>query len=223
MSDARNLVSQTQAELATLDEQIRNHPYLQALDAGRIPRERLKLFAGEQYHIISTDLRSVALMLARFGGVIAREFFSGFLQGETAAFQSLLTFGAALGMSENELSAYDPLPGAYAYSAYVARLALYATEAEIAGAFLVNLAAWGANCGRMSRALRDRYAFQAGDVAFFDLFAAPAPAFEEGALAVIERGLAAGTPAALIRRAARLLQGYELMFWDTMFQASQSE
>ncbi len=222
MSDAQRVVSMIQSELSALDERIRNHAYLQALDEGRVPRERLQLFAGEQYHIISTDLRSVALMLSRFGGGEGRNFFQNFLQGELAAFDALWPFGAALGMNEAELSTYDPLPGAYAYSAYVARLALYATEAEIAGAFLVNLAAWGANCGRMSQALRRQYAFQARDVAFFDLFAAPLPAFEQGALSVMDRGLAGGTAEPLIRRAARLLQAYELMFWDTLWPASQS-
>ena len=39
----------------------------------------------------------------------------------------------------------------------MAWLALYGSEAEVAAGFLVNFAAWAANCGRMSRALRDRY------------------------------------------------------------------
>jgi hypothetical protein len=38
-------------------------------------------------------------------------------------------------------------------AARVAWLALYGSEAEVAAGFLVNFPAWGANCGRMSRAL----------------------------------------------------------------------
>jgi hypothetical protein len=42
----------------------------------------------------------------------------------------------------------------------------------------------------------------------------------EPALAVVADGLAQGASARAIRRAARLLQGYELLVWDTMLQAS---
>jgi hypothetical protein len=34
--------------------------------------------------------------------------------------------------------------------------------------------------------------------------------------------LAGGVEAARIRRAARLLQGFELLYWDTMLQATQA-
>jgi hypothetical protein len=51
-------------------------------------------------------------------------------------------------------------------------------------------------------------------VAFFTFFASPPPGFEQRALAVIDAGLAAGDDPADARRAARLLQAYELRFWD---------
>src|SRR5215472_16259251 len=53
-------------------------------------------------------------------------------------------------------------------------------------------------------------------VRFFDLFAEPAPGFEERAPAVIAAGLERGVPPRLVRRAARLLQGYEMLYWDTL-------
>ena len=102
---------------------------------------------------------------------------------------------------------------------FVAWLALYGSDAELAAAFLVNFAAWGANCGRLSRVLQARYGLARTDVAFFDLFA-NLPPFEAEALSVIQGGLDRGIPAARIHRAARLLQGYELMFWDAMARAA---
>ena len=56
-------------------------------------------------------------------------------------------------------------------------------------------------------------------VSFFDLFANLPPA-DDTALAVIQGGLDRGVASALIERAARLLQGYELMYWDTMAEAA---
>jgi hypothetical protein len=53
-------------------------------------------------------------------------------------------------------------------------------------------------------------------VAFFDFFAGPAEDFEARALQVLDEGLAASDSPALARRATRLLQAYELSFWDAL-------
>jgi|HubBroStandDraft_4_1064222.scaffolds.fasta_scaffold907138_1 hypothetical protein len=68
--------------------------------------------------------------------------------------EALAKFTVALGMSDEKLRASEPIPAAFAYSAFVASLGMYGSDAEFAAAFLVNFAAWGANCGRMSIALR---------------------------------------------------------------------
>jgi hypothetical protein len=208
-------------ELQPVNARILSHPYLQALQAGRIPRERLQLFSTQQSHIIGSDLRSVALMVARASSERSRGFFMELLEGERAALQALGSFAAAIGTALSTSSRVDePLPGAFAYSAYVAWLSLYGSEAEFAGAFLINLPVWGANCGRMAEALRGKYGLTDADVAFFTLFATPPPGFEERAATVVAEGMAHRVFAAKIRRAASLLQGYELLFWDTMAQAS---
>jgi hypothetical protein len=122
-------------------------------------------------------------------------------------------------MSDGELSASEPIPAALAYSAFVAWLALYGSDAELAAAFAVNLPAWGANCGRISAALKAQYRLGDEAVSFFDLFANLPPG-DDTALAVIQGGLDRGVAPALIERAARLLQGYELMYWDTMVEVA---
>ncbi len=195
------------------------HPYLRALEAGELPREALRAFAGEQYFIIGSDLRSVAHLVSRFGGTPARTYFLGTLAGEQAALTALVAFARALGMDETALAAYEPLPGAHAYTCYMAWLALYGSEAEVAAAYLVNFPAWGQSCGRMSRALRERYGLGEANVRFFDQFAAAPPTFEADSLAVIAQGLARGVDERAVRRAARLLQAYELMYWDTLYAA----
>ena len=195
------------------------HPYPSALEAGRVPRDALKVFAGQQYQIITSDLRSIALTVSRHGTLPSRKFLLNVLQGEAAALDALLSFARALDMSEGELEAFEPLPAAHAYCAFVAWLALYGSDAELAGAFLTNFPTWGANCGRMSKALKERYNFDESDLAFFDLFA-KMPPFEEEAVVVIQAGLDRGIQPRLIHRAARLLQGYELMYWDAMAEAA---
>jgi len=221
MTDARQLMSETRAQLKSVEDRLFGHPYLAALEAGRIPREKLRLFAGEQYYIINSDLRSMALLVNRQAHLPSRDYFLGALQGEATARQALLTFARALQMGEGDLRAYEPLPGCQAYPAYIAWLALYGSDADFAAAFLVNLPAWGSNCRRMSTALKASYGLSTEDVLFFDLFASPAPEFEEDSLRVIQDGLDRGLDPQGVARAARLVQAYELMYWDALQQVSE--
>ena len=220
MVDAKALLEGIRQDLQTVTEQLLHHPYVQALEEGKIGREKLRLFAGEQYSIIASDLKSVAYLLSRFGSTPSRDFFLGILQGERAAWDALLALADALGLSEAQLSDHEPLAGAHAYTCYMAWLALYASDAEIAAAYLVNFPAWGQNCGRLSRILKERFGLGEKEVAFFDLFATPPVTFEAGALSIIQQGLDRGIEPSLIQRATRLLQAYELMYWDTLYGAS---
>jgi pyrroloquinoline quinone (PQQ) biosynthesis protein C len=220
MTDAKTVIAGIRQDLQPVTEQLLRHPYVQALEEGKIGREKLRLFAGEQYSIIASDLKSVAYLVSRFGSAPSRDFFLGILHGERAAWDALLTFADGLGLSEGQLGEHEPLPGAHAYTCYMAWLALYASDAEIAAAYLVNFPAWGQNCGRLSRILQERFGLGEKEVVFFDLFASPPATFEANALSVIQQGLDRGTEPRLIERAARLLQAYELMYWDTLYRNS---
>jgi pyrroloquinoline quinone (PQQ) biosynthesis protein C len=219
MVDAKALLGEIRQDLQTVSEQLLRHPYVQALEQGKIGRESLPIFAGEQYNIIASDLKSAAYLVGRFGSAPSRDFFLGILQGERAAWDALLTFAHAVGVSETQLRAHEPLPGGHAYTCYMAWLALYASDAEVA-AYLVNFPAWGENCGRLSRILKERFGLGEKEVAFFDLFASPPATFEASALSVIQQGLDRGSEPRLIQRAARLLQAYELMYWDALYRVS---
>jgi len=209
---AETLVEEIRADLAPVHGQLLGHPYVAAVEEGLIQLEQLRPFACEQHAIISSDLRSVAHLVSRFGG----DFFLDVLAGEQAALQALGTFETTLGLDADDLEAYEPLLGAHAYTAYMCWMAAYASDAEVAAAYLVNFPAWGESCARLSRALTGRYGLTPDQVHFFDLFAEPDGDFEQGALAVIAAGLERGVPERRLRRAARLLQGYELLYWDAL-------
>jgi pyrroloquinoline quinone (PQQ) biosynthesis protein C len=214
--DAETLIGEIARELQPVVDRLLSHPYVEALATGRVPREQLRTIAGEQYAIIESDLKSVAHLIGRFGGTAEMPFFLDVLAGERAAWEGLKALAVALGMTEADLQAYEPKAGAHAYTCYMAWLALYGSAAEVAAAYLVNFPAWGKNCGRLSTILKERYGLAEADVVFFDGFAAPAPEFEKSAREVIQRGLDAGVEPRRIGRAARLLQAYELLYWDAL-------
>jgi len=219
MNDAKEVVKKSRMDLRPLDEKILGHPYILALNEGKIPQDSLRTFAGQQYHIITSDLRSIASLLSRHGPLPSRPWLLAVLQGEAAALDALLTFAKKLSMNESDLKTFEPIPAAYAYCTYVAWLGMYGSDGELAGALLVNFAAWGANCGKMSKALQEHYGLTKEEVAFFELFS-QMPPFEKQVLEVIQGALDRGIEPALIHRAARMLQAYELMFWDAMAEAA---
>lgn len=213
---ARRLIQEIRAELAAVEAQIRNHPYITALENGQVSLDNLRAFAGEQYHILKSDLRSDAHMVSRFGATPGAQFFLDLVGGEAIAVGMMVDFAAALGRSEAALQQYEPRPRGQTYPSYAAWLAFYASDAAIAAAFLVNFAVFGENTGRMNVALQNRYGFTPQQTAFFDFFSSSSPTFEPMALAIIEAGLSSGADVRAIKRAARLLQAYEKDFWDAV-------
>jgi hypothetical protein len=215
VSGARELIDNLRTELGPLHDRIVGHRYVAAVENGEVSRDSLTVFALQQHHIIASDLRSIALLLARHGNLPSRPYLLNVLQGENSAFGKLAEFAQALGITTETLARSEPIPAAFSYSAFFAWLAMYGSDAEMAGALSMNFAAWGINCGRMSAALKSRYGMNPDAVSFFDLFANLPPA-GDAAIEVIQGGLERGVAAVAVARAARMLQAYELMYWDVM-------
>lgn len=213
---ARRLIAEIRAELRPVEDQIRRSRFVAALERGEVPLSSLRAFAGDQYNIIRSDLRSNAAMASRFGTTPGGQFFRDLVNGEALALGYILDFARALGLSEADLQAYEPRPRAQTYPSYVTALAHYGTDADIAASYLVNFAVFGENTGRMAVALRRKYGFTAQDTAFFDFFAGTDPNFEPQALAIIGAGLRGCAKERDIKRSARLLQAYEKDFWDAV-------
>jgi hypothetical protein len=203
--DAAELFALVRAELAPVADSLAGHRYLLEVESGRVPVESLRIFAGEQRAIIASDRNSFEHLMQRFPEPPAAGFFRELAAGEAEALRLLEPFAAAVGLGRE----YEPLAGCQAYSAYVAWLALNGSPADVALAFLANLETWARSCARMRDALRPAYGDDA--VAFFEFFARTSQGFEERALELV----ASGEPSSA-RRAARLLQAYELLYWDSL-------
>lgn len=210
------LVDTIGCDLRPVEERIRAHPFLAALDEGGVPTSVLQAFTGEQYFVLRSDRASFAQLAARYPDDPSGGLFLSMAAGEGQALVHLRRLAAALGRSETDLETYEPRAGCQAYPAFVAWLALHASRLDVAVAFLVNLDAWAANCGRMGRLLRHRYGLSADAVGFFEFFATPPPGLRDQIIDVASDGRRRGDATPPARRAARLLQAYELLFWDSL-------
>jgi hypothetical protein len=220
MADASALVEEARKAAGPVAEKLRAHPYIDAIEQGTLPHAELRRFAGEQWHIIASDLRSVAHLLSRYGVGRTRAFFLDVLEGERAALAAIEPLARVAGARIETLPDYEPMAGAHAYTCYMAWLGLYGSAGEVAAAYVVNFPTWGESCGRISRGLQAKYGFSAADVLFFDQFAAPAQGFEAAALGVIQEDLDRGGDPTGVLRAVRLLQAYELLYWDSLWGAA---
>jgi thiaminase len=214
-----DFIRNLQSSLSDISAIILNHPYILALDKNEIRRDKLELFVSEQYHIIRNDRRNFALMISKASNDIATKLFLDCLSVEVEALDTLFIMTRELGVSINKLESYEPMAGSNAYTNYLTRLAVYGSDAEILTTVLVDFPIWGANCGKMSSALKRNYGYDDSSCRFLDKFAVPLPEdfvnksneLIKSALPVYEKEMT---------RAARLILEYELSFWNTIHKYS---
>jgi hypothetical protein len=187
--------------------------FIPLVEQGNAPRSAIGALAAEEMRIVASDWRSFLTLAARSPEPAARGFFTALASGEGLALPMLTPLAAAAGL---DTSAYQPRPGCQAYPSFVAWLALNAEPAAAVLAILANFAAWGNYCATLGSALRKHYGFDDEACGFFDFFATPVPELEAQALAAVQAGLDAGVALDVAHDHGRLLQGYELMFWNTL-------
>jgi thiaminase len=190
--------------------------FLDLLEDGRVPRDRLAWLAGEQHWILKSDQRSFALLAARFPEPPSGEMFLSLSGGEIEARRLLTAYGDAVGADETYLQRYEPRPMAQTYPAFLAWSAINGTLSGITLAMLANLGIWGSYCARTADALISRYGLSEEAVAFFRFFSETPPGFQEQATAVVQAGLDAGEDPATALRMVRALQAYEVAFWNAL-------
>ena len=212
-ASARELLETARKDLAPGEHENRLVPLIAD---GKASRKALAALAAEQHRIIVSDWRSFLVLASRCENPAAGAFFSGLAAGEGQALDNLGKFAKAAGLDEQALRDYKPLAGCQAYPSYLAWLALNGEPTDVTLAVVANFAAWGNYCAAVATGLRTHYGFDDEGCSFFDFFAAPAPDGDEPAIAIVQAGLDAGRGTDAAFEYGRLIQSYELMFWNTL-------
>jgi hypothetical protein len=193
-----------------------DNPLVTAFERGSAPLSLLGVIAAEETRIVASDQRSFQHLADRAAGTPAAAFYASLVTGEGLAAAELPALATAGGMSPADVAAHPPRVGCQAYPAYVAWLALHGEPAAVVLAMLANFAAWGSYCGRIAVALRRRYGLPDAACGFFDFFGTPAPELEQQGVDAVQAALDAGVDLGVAGEYARLLGGYEEMFWRTL-------
>jgi thiaminase len=196
--------------------QVTGNRFVDLLEAGAVPPERLRWLAGELYRLVVSDQRSQALLAARFPAAPSGDLFLALAQGEAEALRLLTHFASAVGMGEADLAAHEPVPLAQAYPAYLTQIAVHGTSSAMALALLANVEESGGTYARVAAALRSRYGLSEKAVGHFLYFAETPPELLGQAAAVLAAGLANGEDADEAVRSARVVSALETAFWDAL-------
>jgi hypothetical protein len=211
---ARRLLKRIRKDLAGVEDQIRNAAFIASVEQGRASLELITAVVAEEYSIVRSDIKSFTQMATRFDTQPGSRFFGDLASGEILALPLVIDFAREVGLDEGDLKAYEPRARSQTYPSRVSWIAVNADRASAAASFLVNFAVFGENMGRIRDALLSVYGFEADEIEFFTFFAEPIPNFEDDAIEVIAAGLIGGACPVDVRRSARLLQAYELDFWQ---------
>lgn len=213
MSEGLQLLNSARSATAETEGRLRGHPFVTAVEQGRVDLAALHCFCGSQYQMWKSN--TTAVSMARFENHPYRDVFLTPPEVEVGAARELAALAEKLGMDPGELKTYDPAAELFAYAAYKAWLICFGSAAEMACARALNLAAWGYNCEKMGRGLQAHYGLAPEEAHFFDTFSGLQELHSKAAK-VIDDDLQNGVEPFMIVRAARLMQSYELMFWDEM-------
>ncbi|HLI06284.1 MAG TPA: iron-containing redox enzyme family protein [Ktedonobacteraceae bacterium] len=202
-------------DLEPLRQRLLYHPLWTEIEQGTLRRERLRLFALQDWWLVREAYRLDALAVAAVSDLEVQELLLAKLMSKIGGYKLLLRFGAALGLSRADFDVVEPLAGCMALTNFFYWMLAYGSPAE-------KLASVGASedifiqiCTRIGPALMRNYALSAEQVEFFS-------AHDE-----IGTHVAPVDAALLIRyhapeehqritRAVRLSHEYELMFYDTV-------
>eukprot|EP00808_Paulinella_micropora_P028530 g23012.t1 len=213
-----------------IETKLATHPYIAAAVAGFLTLPQRRAFVAEQYAV---QLHKGTSFAALAGQSSFRPHRLADLPppspvlpgsgGRPDLFQFVVE-----GLDEATLAAYynkSSSPLAQSYPSYWARLALGQKRAAGAAAIAVNFPAWGSMCARLAAALASHaeYGYAGPEdpaLAFVNFFATPLEGLDDMAAAIIEEE---GASLADVEGAVRLLQEYEFLLWDAIFQASAEQ
>ena len=204
-------------DLKPLRTRLLKHPLWTGIEDGTVERERLALFALQDWWLVREAYRLDALAIATAPDLEVQELLLQKLLPKVGGHQLLLRFGEALGLTRADFDAVEPLAGCMALTNFFYWMLAYGSPAEKLAAISASEDIFIQICFRIAPALMRNYGLTAEQIAFFSVHDTIGPQ-----IAPIDETLLAryNTPTErhLITRAVRLSHEFELMFYDTIMQ-----
>lgn len=212
MTFANNLITEN---LEPLRQRLLFHPLWTRIENGTLERERLRLFALQDWWLVREAYRLDALAIAGMPDLDMQELLLSKLLPKVGGYKLLLRFGEALGLSRADFDSVEPLAGCMALTNFFYWMLVYGSVSEKIAAVSASEDIFVQICARVGPALMRNYGLSQEDVAFFtahDEIGACVTPIDEILLAHYD----SPQDRRLITRAVRLSHEFELLFYDTI-------
>lgn len=201
--------------LTALRQKLLYHPLWQQIEEGSLPRQRLALFALQDWWLIQQAYRLDALAIAGAQDLETQELLIKKLTPKVGGLQSLITFGKGVGLHDTDFQDVEPLAGCMALTTYFYWMLSYGSQGERLAAVSASEDIFIQICLRIYPALMRHYHLSAEQVQFFSLHQEI-----EAHVTPIDQLLFQRHKDAderyRITRAIRLSHEFELQFYDTI-------
>ena len=204
-------------DLTPLRERLLHHPLWQRIEDGTLERERLRLFALQDWWLVREAYRLDALAIASAGDLEMQESLIAKLQAKVGGYHLLHTFGAGLGLTKQDFDSVEPLAGCMALTNFFYWELAYGQPEEKIAAVSASEDIFIAICLRIAPALRRNYSLSEEQVAFFTAHEGIAERVQPVDERILQR-YAQPEQRRRITRAIRLSHEFEALFYDTIIQ-----
>lgn len=202
-------------DLGPLRKRLLEHPLWKGIEEGTLPRERLALFALQDWWLVRDAYRLDALAIAGVEGLETQELLISKLVPKVGAYKLLLRFGEAVGLARSDFEQVEPLAGCMALTNFFYWMLAYGSLPEKLAAVSASEDIFIQICAQVGPALQREYGLSAEQVEFFtahDTLGEHVRPVDEDLLA----RYSSPTDRQLITRAVRLSHEFELLFYDTI-------
>jgi thiaminase len=208
--------------LEPLRQRLLDHPLWKGIERGTLPRETLRIFALQDWWLVREAYRLDALAVVGMPDLEMQELLLAKLVPKIGAYELLLSFGEALGLTRADFDNVEPLGGCMALTNYFYWMLAYGSPPEKIAAVSASEDIFVQICARVGPALISNYGMSVEQVAFFtahDEIGEKVTPVDTVLLARYD------TPEdrQCITRAARLSHEFELLFYDTVMNATPAE
>ena len=202
-------------DLAPLRRRLLFHPLWERIETGTLPKERLRLFALQDWWLVREAYRLDALAIANTSDLEVQELLIGKLQAKVGGYRLLHIFGEALGLTRQDFEAVEPLAGCMALTNFFYWELAYGQPEEKLAAVSASEDIFIAICLRIAPALMRNYSLSAEQVAFFMVHEEIAAHVQPVDERIVQR-YNQPEQRRRITRAIRLSHEFEAMFYDTI-------
>src|SRR3989442_10851529 len=143
------------------------HPLWTGIEQGALPRETLRVFALQDWWLVREAYRLDALAIIGMPDLDMQDLLLAKLVPKIGSYKMLLRFGKALGLSEAEFDAVEPLAGCMALTNFFYWMLAYGSVPEKIAAVSASEDIFIQICARIGPALMRNYGMTAEQVAFF--------------------------------------------------------